>query len=156
MEVHLKALQPVEIACLRYVGPYGEPIGDFWTQKVAPWMKANGLLHNARYGISHDEPSVVAPSKCRYDACVEVPADFALTGNALRTTLPGGRYAVLDFNGSPSTIGDAWSSLLRDWLPSSGLQMDSRPCFEFYPPELAASQERNAFACRICIPVTQL
>lgn len=30
-------------------------------------------------------------------------------------------------------VGEAWVAILRDWLPTSGLQLDARPCFEYYP-----------------------
>ena len=156
MNVQLKALEPVEVAYLRHVGPYGTQIGRFWIEQVAPWMQTNGLTGAGRYGISHDDPSVTDPKKCRYDACVAIPRDAVLTGNAQRATLPGGRYATIEFRGSLETIGEAWTSLLRDWLPSSGLQMDSRPCFEYYPPERAESQSLGSFSCEICIPVTKL
>jgi AraC family transcriptional regulator len=119
-------------------------------------MHANGLQNAGRYGISHDDPSVTEASKSRYDACVEVPADLVLTGHAQRAVLSGGRYAVLESRGNPETIGSAWTSLLRDWLPSSGLQMDSRPCFEYYPPERAGEQNLQSFSCQICIPVARL
>ena len=156
MQVRIETLKPTSIAYLRHTGPYGEPIGDFWVQTFAPWMKENDLLGNARYGISHDDPSIVSPSKCRYDACVEVPFGLALSGRAQRGALPGGRYAVLDFKGDPSTINEAWTSLLRDWLPSSGLQMDSRPCFEYYPANAHEDQGLSKFSCKLCIPVTKL
>lgn len=156
MNVQLKTLEPVAVAYLRHLGPYGEPIGKFWIREMAPWMKANGLLDRARYGISHDDPSVVQPGQCRYDACVEAPAELVLSGNAQRMVLPGGRYAVLAFEGSPETIGEAWLSLLRDWLPSSGLQLDHRPCMEVYAPDPAGQQKEDAFTCEICIPVTRL
>ena len=156
MEVQLKSLEPVEIAYMRYVGPYGGPIADFWIKKVAPWMKTNGLLNVGRYGISHDDPSVTDAAKCRYDACVEAPASMVLSGHAQRAILPGGRYATLQFKGSPEEIGEAWTALLRDWLPSSGLQMDNRPCFEYYPAARADDQSAQEFACDICIPVAKL
>jgi len=156
MKVELKTLERVEVAYLRHVGPYGAQIGSFWIEHVAPWMQANGLQNAGRYGISHDDPSVTEALKCRYDACVEVPADLVLTGHAQRAVLPGGRYAVLQFRGNPETISTAWTYLLRDWLPSSGLQMDSRPCFEYYPPERAGEQSLKSFSCQICIPVARL
>jgi AraC family transcriptional regulator len=156
MEVQLKSLESTEIAYMRYVGPYGPPIADFWIKKVAPWMKANGLLNVARYGISHDDPSITDAGKCRYDACVDAPSNMVLGGDAQRATLPGGRYATMQFKGSPEEIGKAWTYLLRDWLPSSGLQMDNRPCFEYYPAESADGQSAQEFACVICIPVAKL
>ncbi|MCL4744453.1 MAG: AraC family transcriptional regulator [Burkholderiaceae bacterium] len=156
MDVQLKSLEPAEIAYLRHIGPYGAPIAEFWITEVAPWMKANGLMNAGRYGISHDDPSVTDAGKCRYDACVEVPASMALSGHAQRAILPGGRYATMYFKGSPEEIGEAWTCLLRDWLPSSGMQMDERPCFEYYPADRADGQSAQAFSCEICIPVTEL
>lgn len=156
VRVQLKSLGRAEVAYLRHTGPYGAQIGSFWIEQVAPWMHENGLMSAGRYGISHDDPSVTEAAKCRYDACVEVPVDAVLTGSVQRATLPGGRYAVLEFTGDPETIGDAWTYLLRDWLPSSGLQMDSRPCFEYYPPERSGEQNARNFSCQICIPVAKL
>lgn len=87
----LETLQATPIAYLRYTGPYGTAVETFWKETVQPWMVANGLQDAARYGISHDDPSVTAPERCRYDACVVVPPGAVLTGGAHRTTLPGGR-----------------------------------------------------------------
>jgi AraC family transcriptional regulator len=155
MDVQIKSLQPVEIAYLRHVGPHGPRIARFWLEQVLPWIQTNGLMHAGRYGISHDDPSVADPRKCRYDACVEASNDLVLSGQAQRATLPGGRYAVLKFTGGPDEISDAWTRLLRDWLPSSGLQLDDRPCFEYYPPEASDRQEPGTFTCDICIPVAK-
>jgi AraC family transcriptional regulator len=156
MNVRLIDRQPVSVAYLRHLGPYGETIGEFWGNTVYPWLATNGLLGRPRYGISHDEPSVVDPSQCRYDACAEVEPNFVVAGNAQKTTLPGGRYAVLGFKGSSAEIGAAWNALLRDWLPSSGLQLDARPCFEHYPTDSTYDAETGTFSCEICIPVVAL
>ena len=156
MHVRLETLKPAHIAYLRHHGPYGAVIDRFWQQTVAPWMAANQLLGAPRYGISHDDPSITAPARCRYDACVEVDAQAVLTGNALRMTLPGGSYAVVDYTGPASEIGQAWSRLLREWLPGSGLQLDGRPCFEHYPPDAPYDAATGHFTCRICVPVAPL
>lgn len=92
------------VAYLRHLGPYGEAISRFWQHTYHPWAAINNLLEKPRYGISHDDPSITAPEQCRYDACAEVPSDFVTSGNAFKTTIPGGKYAALAFNG---TIG-AW------------------------------------------------
>jgi AraC family transcriptional regulator len=112
------------------------------------------LLERPRYGISLDDPGITAPEKCRYDAAVEVDPNFVGTGHHLKTSIPGGTYAAASFRGTAAEIGDAWVALLRDWLPSSGLQLDGRPCFEYYAPEMAMDHETGAFQCEICIPVT--
>jgi len=45
---------------------------------------------------------------------------------------------------------------LRDWLPSSGMQLDARPCFEYYPTDTECDAPSGAFTCDIVIPVVPL
>jgi AraC family transcriptional regulator len=157
MKVALIDRQPATVAYFRHLGPYGEPIARFWQETYVPWAVMNKLgADHARYGISHDDPSITAPEQCRYDACAEVPPDFVATGGALKTVIPGGKYAVLSFNGTAEQVGKAWAALLRNWLPSSGLQLDGRPCFEYYPKGASREAKAGEFACEICIPVIPL
>ena len=156
MNVQLIDREPVSIAYLRHVGPYGQPILQFWQATVYPWLLENGLLDRPRYGISHDDPGITEAKHCRYDAGVEVPTQFVTSGNAMKTTLPGGRYATTRFEGTVEQIGDAWAALLRDWLPASGLQLDARPCFEHYPKGSSFDPKTGVFDCEICIPVAPL
>ncbi len=156
MNVKLIERQAQRVAYMRYTGPYGDPVAHFWMQTVAPWMVADGLIGQARYGISHDDPSITEPALCRYDACVEVPPDYVPSGPALITTLPGGRYAAMPFKGTSAQMPQAWTSLLRDWLPTSRLQLDNRPCFEYYPRGSSYDPVSGVFDCQICIPVAPL
>ena len=157
MNVKLIDRQPVTVAYLRHIGPYGEPLSEFWQNTYKPWAVMNKLGgDHARYGIGYDDPSITAPEQCRYDACAEVAPDFVASGGALKTTIPGGRYAALSFKGTVKQVGEAWTALLRDWLPSSGLQLDARPCFEYYPKGAAYDSQTGAFECEICIPVVPL
>ena len=156
MNVKLLDRQPTTVAYLRHLGPYGAPLSRFWQDTVYPWMVSNDLLNRPRYGISHDDPGITAPEKCRYDACVEVPANFVATGKSFITTVPGGKYAAASFYGTASEIGAAWASLLRDWLPESGLQLDARPCFEYYPVDGKYDPKTGAFSCEIVVPVVPL
>lgn len=156
MNVKLIDRQPVTVAYLRHLGPYGKPLALFWQRQYYPWAVTNNLLDRPRYGISHDDPGVTAPEQCRYDAGAEVSAEFVPTGKAFKTMLPGGRYACLDFKGTAEQIGGAWTALLRDWLPSSGLQLDARPCFESYPTDAEYDADTGVFSCSICIPVAPL
>lgn len=156
MHVKLIERQPTRVAYMRHTGPYGEPISRFWMEEVAPWMSTDGLLGRARYGISHDDPSVTDASQCRYDACIEVDERYVPSGRAQVTTLPGGRYAVMPFNGNGAEIFLAWRRLLGEWLPSSRLQLDMRPCFEHYPVDSTWDPKTGAFSCEITIPVAPL
>jgi AraC family transcriptional regulator len=156
MKVTIVDRQPTTVAYLRHVGPYGKQTSDFWITKVAPWMETNGLYGKPRYGISLDDPGIAAPETLRYDAAVEVPKNFAGAGDYQMTVIPGGKYAVGKFNGTENEAGEAWAWLLRDWLPESGMQLDSRPFFEHYPVSAGYDQKTGRFECEICIPVTPL
>ncbi|WP_028104245.1 AraC family transcriptional regulator [Pseudoduganella violaceinigra] len=154
MDVKVMELQPARVAYRRHIGPYGPAVGQFWAQSVMPWMLGNGLAEATCYGIGHDDPSLTPADKCRYDACVEIPAGLEPGGQFSVANLPGGRYAVTRYTGSPRDIGPVWNRLMKEWLPSSGLQCDERPCFERY--ESLATQTEADFTCEICIPVKAL
>jgi AraC family transcriptional regulator len=156
MNVRLIERQPQTVAYLRHTGPYGPAIGRFWMETVAPWMATNNLMGRERFGISLDDPSVTKPALCRYDACVASPEGELLSGSAQRKVIPGGRYAALAFDGTGDKIGAAWDALLRDWLPKSGLQLDSRPFFEYYPVDGRYDPKTGAFSCDLCVPVAPL
>jgi AraC family transcriptional regulator len=157
MSVAVINRKPATIAYLRHIGPYGEAIAKFWQEVYVPWAVSSRLgPDHARYGISYDDPGITPPEQCRYDACAEVAPDFVATGGALKATVPGGKYAVLRFKGTVEEAGEAWTAILRDWLPTSGLQLDDRPCFEYYPKGADCDAATGAFECEICIPVAPL
>jgi AraC family transcriptional regulator len=156
MNVMLIDREPVHIAYHRLTGPYGPEIGKFWRQTVAPWMVTNNLMGRERYGIGLDDPAVTRPERCRYDAGVASPRGEVLSGNPHRKVIPGGRYASLPYEGNGTGLPEAWQALLRDWLPKSGLQLDSRPFFEHYPADGYYDPKTGAFSCNLCIAVTSL
>lgn len=156
MDVRIIDLPAVRVAYQRFIGPYGPAIGEFWRSTMAPWMESHGLSGATCYGIGYDDPSVTPADKCRYDACVEVPEGFQTSGRADIQTLPGGRYAAARFKGKPTAIADAWMWVTREWLPSSGLQCDDRPCFEMFSAATGMDPVTGEFSCDICIPVKAL
>lgn len=156
MNVKLVDRDPVHIAYLRYTGPYGPEVGRFWMEKVAPWMATNNLMGRERFGIGLDDPSVTQPDKCRYDAGAASPQGEVLSGEPNRKVIPGGRYACLAFEGTGADMPKAWDSMLRDWLPQSGLQLDGRPFFERYSRDSRYDPRTGIFTCDICVPVKPL
>ncbi len=156
MNVKLVDRLPANIAYMRHTGPYGAPVNAFWIHRVVPWLTMNNLMDQPRYGIGQDDPAVTAPEKCRYDACVEVPPQFVPGAGVYLTTIPGGRYAAHSFKGTVPQVGEAWTSVLRDWLPASGYQLDGRPCFEYFPRGSSYDPATGIFDCQICIPVSPL
>ncbi len=156
MQVDLVERAPVRIVYLRNVGPYGPALAEFWSRRVMPWIAERRLHGRAMYGISLDDPDVTAPDRLRYDVGVEVGDDFVAIGDEQVTTIPGGRYAATRFFGPADRIQASWESLLRDWLPESGLQLDARPTFEHYAPDMRHDDATGAFECDITIPVMPL
>lgn len=78
MKVEINQFAPTRVAYLRHTGPYGDAaIGQAW-QRFARWCDERGLMKPRRrmYGIARDNPDLTPPAQCRYDACVEVDADF--------------------------------------------------------------------------------
>lgn len=156
LSVSIITRTPVRIAYLRYQGPFGSPLGEFWRNTVFPWMAENSLLGSARYGVSQDDPQITADDKCRYDAGVEVGKDFVPSQDAKITTLPGGLYASSPFWGRSDEIKHTWDRILREWLPASGYQLDARPCIEYYPTTGKFDEKTGQFSCDLCIPVAKL
>lgn len=156
MQVTIIEREPVRVAYLRHTGPYGHQVARFWTETVAPWMRTHGLWGRARYGVSLDDPGVTSPARCRYDACVEIPATFRPVDPAQVTTLPGGTFAVLRFRGTADEIGEAWAGVLRDWLPETRYRLDARPFLECYPPDARHDPATGEFDCELAIPVAPM
>jgi AraC family transcriptional regulator len=156
LNVKLVDRQPVTVAYFRHIGPYGPGLAKFWIETLAPWMATNNLLGEPRYGISHDDPGITVSEKLRYDAAVEVPDNFTGTGSYMKTVIPGGKYASGRFKGTADQLPAAWASMLREWLPDSGMQLDSRPFFEYYPTDARYDPQTGVFECDILVPVLAL
>lgn len=143
---------PARVAYLRHTGPLGDSVGRFWRHEVAPWLADNGLIDCPRYGVTLDDPSSTPPERCRYDACVELPASLSLP-DAPETTIPGGRYVQTLFKGSSAQIGPAWSAFQRA-VGGGAHRIDARRLpFEHYPRGAVFDMRTGLFACELCIPV---
>src|SRR5262245_44532431 len=141
MELKTVERQPVRVACLRYTGPFGPAIGEFWGETVQPWLKANGL-NVSTYGMALDDAASTPPEKCRYDACAEVKPDFTGTGLYHLALIPGGKYAVARFHGTADEIGGAWGEVMGQALGASGLKFDpARMPFEHYAKDFKADPD---------------
>jgi AraC family transcriptional regulator len=156
VKVEIRQLPGYHVAYMRHIGPYGPAVSAHW-KKLNTWAGARDLSGpgSVKLGISHDDPSITPPDKCRYDACVRVPDGFREQPGVNVADIPGGRYAVLRFRGTDREIGGAWTAIYRDWLPGSGYQCDDRPCFELYGDEHQCLPG-GRWECDICIPVRPL
>ncbi len=147
------ARESTRVACLRYVGPAGEPIGRFWSKTVRPWLGDYGLIDCPRFGVALDDPARTPPEQCRYDACVQLPPSLEIPGSTTNT-IAGGRYAVLTFKGTAAQIAGAWAEFSGPGLTQAAYLVDSaRRPFEYYPRGASHDAKTGTFACELCIPV---
>jgi AraC family transcriptional regulator len=158
MNVSVKTLPDFHVAYMRNVGPYGPTqIPPLW-KKLMVWAEARGLVtpDTLTLGISYDDPDVTPPEKCRYDACIVIPASVSPEPNVNVKDVPGGKYAVSEYVGTAGEIMEAWHQIFSSWLPSSGYQPDSRDCFELYRADCYLDKAKGVFKCDICVPVKPL
>jgi AraC family transcriptional regulator len=132
MKVALKKLESFRVAFMRHVGPYHQ-VGATWDKLLARlgyegWLGGDCLF----LGICHDDPEVTSAAKLRYDACVTIGAQFQPADEIGVQTVAGGNYAVTTHFGAYDRIGRTYAKLLGQWLPRSGWQLGSAPCFEVY------------------------
>jgi AraC family transcriptional regulator len=152
MKIAIVERPPVRVFCLRYTGPFGEPLGRFWRTTVSPWLADHGVLDCPRYGVVVDDPKNTPAEKCRYDAAVEVPHGLQLP-DAAETTISGGRYAVTCFKGVGAEIGAAWNAFAVACHAYHPVDR-RRPAFEHYPRGAMLDPKTGVFACELCIPLT--
>ncbi len=133
MHVEIRAMPAWHVAYVRHVGSYGPGVQEAW-EKLARWAGPRGLLgpQTTTLGLAHDDPHVTPPGKCRYDACVPVPADTRPEREIGIADIPAGTAAVLRFAGSREQIAAAYDALYGRWLPQSGYQPADTPCYEVY------------------------
>jgi AraC family transcriptional regulator len=158
MRVVIQELSPCRVAYMRHVGPYGAAgIPALWI-RFRKWMSTHGLVEAdaMRIGIGHDDRWVTPPEKCRYDACVVVPQDFAGDRFVNVTELPGGRYATSTYLGLAHRVPHAWDALYRSWLPDSGYEPDDRPCLEIYRGNPRVGGRPGTLRTDLCVPVRPL
>jgi AraC family transcriptional regulator len=132
MKVKIESKESIRVAFMRHVGPY-DHVGATW-DKLLPRLGKEGLLGGGALilGLCHDDPEVTPPAKIRYDACVTVDETFVPEGDIGVQVIPGGEYAVTTHFGPYQKLGETYTKLLGQWLPRSGRELRSTPCFEVY------------------------
>ncbi|MEY8879572.1 MAG: GyrI-like domain-containing protein [Leptothrix sp. (in: b-proteobacteria)] len=137
----------------RHTGPYGEPVGRFWRDVIAPWVQSMGWAGRVQVGIGRDDPRATPAEACRYDVGVLVDATEPLPpGDAFEVWLPAGPTWVAPFHGTPATIGIAMGRLLFETVPAHGLVIAGSP-YELYRPDGEFDAATGAFSCELCVPV---
>jgi len=96
------------------------------------WQLRRALLPRVRQTLGVAYPDAAHPRGFRYFTAVVADAPDRAINDAIRLSLPGGRYARYTLRGAASLIAPAFRSMQRDWLPRSGYALDNRPMLERY------------------------
>lgn len=152
MSLEIQELPEVKVAYLRYKGPFGPALGEFWHEVFTPWQKAFHLTGRVTYGVARDDPHSTPEDECRYDACVAVDAGYRTVDPARDDVLPGGRYASSHFKGTPQQIPEAWRAFFAA-VQAEGQFDPTRPSFERYAADYAVDPATGAFDADLFIPV---
>src|SRR4029077_16575356 len=152
MDVAIEGFPDRSAACLRHVGPYDHAGSTY--ERVLRWAATAGLLERDAVvmGLSYDDPGAVAEDALRYDVCFGLTEPVALPVEFRLETVRGGRYAVHALRGPYSGIHDAFRRLFGKWLPTSGEEIDDRPCLELHmsrPTEVPESERLT----KVCVPL---
>lgn len=140
LDVTLKALAPTRIVRRRYLGNYDD-VPQHWHDFAACISNRphRAFAPQRFFGLTWDDPALTPPGQIRYD-CAYVLDDAvppSLPPECVVCELPAGIYASMNHKGRyTDAIGGAYTTLVCEWLPMSGRQLDLRPALEWYtaPP----------------------
>lgn len=150
-------LRPASLAYVRVTGPYETSIPKAW-DLMFDWLDQHGFStpHGRGFGLARDNPSIVGPAACRYDACITITPN--LESRAMRElgimTLPGGPFARIRRTGCYDNVRALVSDFYTTYQPPEGLRLDNRrPLVTIYfddPRRVEPSDQRS----EMCIPLT--
>lgn len=134
MNVRIETLPERAILRVRETGPYKESAERAW-KTLCEWAGPRGLFGPSTMllGIGHDDPTITAPEKIRYDAALTVDRPVQAEAPVVADVMPGGEYAIITHKGPYEGLEEAYKRIMGQWLPQSGREMrDDSPTFEAY------------------------
>lgn len=157
MKVEVKQLPEITIAYVaNYEGHFYDKIKAAW-DKICKWGEANDLINKDTkfIGISFDNPDFTDADKCRYYASFTIDKNLELPKGIGKLTLPGGKHAVMRFEGKDNDFKDAYTEFYGSWLPDNAYVPADSPCYEIYysTPE---QNEKGIYIVDICMPIKPL
>ncbi|RXZ80439.1 AraC family transcriptional regulator [Paenibacillaceae bacterium] len=153
----VRHLPPVKVLAIRHCGLSDMGLSQDLSHafdKAYRQAHHNGLLPSKpeMIGVSYDDPYVTPLERCRYDACVTVAPDSESRDGLEISTLPGGKYAVIDVSGSIHLLWLLSGLLAQSWLPQSGYVLDNRPFIEKHFNNPNTDPERH-YRGEWCLPI---
>ena len=116
MKMQIEMIPEAELVYIRRVGPYGmENIQTM--EKLKAWASTKGLLNDESIilGIPWDNPAVIKPEDCRYDAGLIVSAVQQMRDDGVHFgRISSGEYAVFEIDHTAQALALAWSQLFLE------------------------------------------
>jgi AraC family transcriptional regulator len=128
-EARLRDLPARTVAYIRVFDPYREGVARAACERLLAWATERGLADGQWLGYMWEEPEIVAPADCRYDAALVVD-DVEPAGEIGRFEFPPMRLAEVVLSGDIALEARAIDWLYKTWLPHSGYVPDDQPVFE--------------------------
>ncbi|MCE1252434.1 MAG: AraC family transcriptional regulator [Anaerolineae bacterium] len=124
--------------------------------KLFQWMNAHQLLRpeTRLIGISFDDPAITPLNRCRYYACMDVPAEINNDPHASFWDFPAHLCAVTRFRcRDVAEIQETYRLIYRTWLPDSGFFMADLPPYEiiYEAPDVNPGGD---YVFDLCVPIT--
>ena len=133
--LEIRTVDPFEVVFQTSPKGYDlEAINRLW-QDLNERIEDLGLEQDdvARFAICHDHPGLFPRERCRYDACFQLRPELAALP-LLRTTIPGGRYAIFTCHGPPESVLGQYIEFATIWLPRSGYEPTDFPTVDHLLP----------------------
>ncbi len=147
----LQKLEAKRVAYIRHTG-YGKGISNAW-QLLAAWCENEDRSMRTQIGLHHSNPEWIPLKECRYVACVGIDRPMVRNGRVHSLTIPGGLHACFQIKGQYGDLLPWVSKILNQWLPTSGLKMQTTPAFAVYNRNHFLHSDEQ-FELSYCLPVT--
>jgi len=145
--------QEQQVAYVRHRG-YGRSIRVAW-QTLQAWAAAEQRPFTQQLGLHHSNPAWVPLKQCRYVACLGIDEPMVRRGLVNSLEIPGGLHAAFELKGQYGELLPWMSKIFEEWLPASGLKMQTTPTFaEYHSNHFLVSDER--FELTFYLPVSIL
>jgi len=150
MEIEVRKLPSMRLACVRHVGPYYQ-IGAAFTQ-LSALAAEHGLDEAKLVAVYYDDPREKPEAELQSDAALLLPEgpDFSSDRTVAVMELPGGVYAVTRVVGPYSALPQAWNEFW-DRLKQAGYRERGAPPLELYGPMVGVPPQE--LVTELCIPI---
>lgn len=130
----IRELETKNVIYIHLTGKYSEL--DFCGTWTRLWgyvkeckLYSAGIEHISVY---HSDPKVTEPDKLQTDICLAIHKPVKRSGRIGVKQVPGGKYAIFQYQGPYSNLGAVYDMIFSEWLPQSGEKLGDKDCFEKY------------------------